>query len=222
MLLVALDTTQRVGGLALARDGEVIESRLIESEVGPASAVFPVIQEALAANGLSLADVDAYAAATGPGSFTGIRVGLTAVKALAEVLGKPVVPLTVLEALAFAGEGPPHRAAVLDGRREEVFCAVFDAELKPVVKPAVRPWESFRTRAEPHAPLWVGTDAAMFAADGAAPLPEGAGRLIVERPVEPLARLASIRAAAGETLTPERVEAAYIRRPDAEVNWRGP
>lgn len=221
MLVAALDTTQRVGGLVLARDGEIVESRAIQSEIGPASVIYPALQEALAAHGWALADVDVFSAASGPGSFTGIRVGLTAVKALAEVLGKPVVPLTVLEALAFAGEGEK-RAVVIDGRREEVFCAVFDAELDPVVAPAVRRWEAFRAAAEPYSPLWTATDEEVFSAGGVAPLPDAANRRIVPRPAEPLALLAAKRAAANQALRPEQVEAAYIRRSDAEVNWRGP
>ena len=221
MLLLALDTTARVGGLALARDGELIAARTIASDDGLAAVVYPAALELLSEQGLALGDVDAYAAASGPGSFTGIRVGLTAVKALAEVQQKPVLPVTILDALAYAADAP-FRAPVLDGRREEVFAAVYDAELKGLIEPAARNWEAFREQAAAHQPLWIGVDEKVFSADGAAPLEAGEARLIIERPVEPLALLASERLAAGGGIKPESVEAAYIRRPDAERNWRAP
>jgi tRNA threonylcarbamoyladenosine biosynthesis protein TsaB len=145
LLVLAIDTTARTGGFALARDGEVVASRTLEADKGLAAALFGEVEALLAGAGVKLKDVDVFAALAGPGSFTGIRVGLAAVKALGEAGGKPVLAISNLEALAFAGTGDV-RAVLLPGRRGDVFGAVFDAELRPLVSERQEPEEAFRAR----------------------------------------------------------------------------
>ena len=97
----------------------------------------------MSSHGLHLRDIDCYAAAAGPGSFTGIRIGLAVVKSLAEAHGKRVVPVSNLAALAWAGSGR-YRAPILDARRGEVYAAVYDDQLRLVVDEIVTlGWEEF-------------------------------------------------------------------------------
>ncbi len=108
----------------------VIEEVALDSPDGFAHVLFGEIERLLARHGLGIEQVDAFASASGPGSFTGVRVGLTAVKGLAEATGRKVVAVSNLEALAWFGSRPL-RAAVLDARRGEVYGGVYDAGLRP-------------------------------------------------------------------------------------------
>lgn len=216
MIVLALDTSARTGALALAQDGKILSTRRVESPDGLASVLFQEIQALLAKQGLQTSDVDLWAPASGPGSFTGIRVGLTAAKSLAEVHGKLVVPISNLDALAAAAPSGRARAAVLDARRQEVYGAVYGPDLEVLEAPAAWDWPKFQAQAAAHDPLWVCPEAAIFSAEGAAPLAAGADQLIVHNAVEAQARLAFSR----PPLPPEQVEAEYIRRPDAERNIR--
>jgi tRNA threonylcarbamoyladenosine biosynthesis protein TsaB len=226
MLLLALDTTAHLGGIALARDGAVLQVVPIEAPKGHGSVIHQQINTLLAFHNVSLGDIDCYAGASGPGSFTGIRVGLSVVKALAEVHGKPVVPVSNLAALAFAGEGR-YRAPVLDARRGEVYAAVYDEQSRVLVREVVSPWDEFLKLVSGREITFVSSDAKLFEADGAAPLSpasNGSGRTVtVTSPlVAAVAELACLRYDSGTGLPPEAVDANYVRRPEAELKWKEP
>jgi tRNA threonylcarbamoyladenosine biosynthesis protein TsaB len=125
MLLLAVDTAGRQGGITLARGDadrfEVIESASIEGGTFSAELI-PQISDLLGKHRLRAQDLEGLVAVTGPGSFTGIRVGLTAVKGLAEVLKIPIAEVTSLEVL-LAAAGGGQVLGVLDAGRGEVYCA---------------------------------------------------------------------------------------------------
>lgn len=213
MLTLALDTANSRGGIALVRDGALVASRPVEAPDGFAGVVFGEIESLLAAQGLGVRDIDVWAPAAGPGSFTGVRIGLAAAKALAEVTSALVAPVGNLEALAFAGRGDL-RAAVLDARRGQVFWALYNAQLEPLLEPAVGSWQDFRTALGERAPQFATTDAELF---GPAGLAHGERRddvVVVETLAESVALLAEQRARAGETIPLEKVQPVYVRRPD--------
>ena len=217
MLLLALDTTRHSGGIALSRNGEVLQAVPITAPKGHGSVIYQQINALLDLHNVKLEDIDCYAGASGPGSFTGIRVGLSVAKALAEVHGKPVVPVSNLAALAFAGDGR-HRAPVLDARRGEVYAAVYDEQARVIVDEVVSAWDEFLKLIGDREITFVSTDRDLFGADGAAPLPpasNGPRRTVtVTRPlVGAVAELASLRYDAGAVLPPEAVDANYVRRP---------
>src|SRR2546428_315180 len=87
---------------------------------------------------MAIQDVDGFAGASGPGSFTGVRVGLTAVKGLAEATGRQVVGVSNLKALAWFGTRPL-RAAVIDARRGVIYGAVYNSSLEEVSREVVTP-----------------------------------------------------------------------------------
>jgi len=127
--ILALDTTHEYGSLALAEGGQVVAEALLHSNEGFSRVLFGELRGLLERSGWELADIDCFAAAAGPGSFTGVRVGLAAAKGLSEALGKPVVAVSNLQALAWYGEAAL-RAAVVDARREQVYGALYTAELE--------------------------------------------------------------------------------------------
>jgi tRNA threonylcarbamoyladenosine biosynthesis protein TsaB len=195
-VILAIDTTSEYGSLALCEQDRVIEEVSIHSPEGFAHVVFQELQDLLARNNVQIAEIDRYAAASGPGSFTGVRVGLALAKGLAFATGKKVVAVSVLQAVASLGSGPL-RAAVIEARRGEVYAAVYDAALQTVVPEAVTTLDKFR-----------------------ATLPAEPIEFISMDPPRPLAGAIGKIAALGEGELPEIIDANYVRRSDAELFWK--
>jgi tRNA threonylcarbamoyladenosine biosynthesis protein TsaB len=197
--LLAIDTTSEFGSLALAEGRHVIEEAPLRSPDGFAHMMFPEIERLLARHKLKITDIEGFAAAAGPGSFTGVRVGLTAAKGLAEATGRKVVAVSNLQALAWFGT-KPLRAPVIDARRGEIFGAVYDADLRLVSEEVVMRYDDFlRT------------------------LPTGDVEVITDAPKElagAVARIAAARFEAGLAQDPAEIDANYVRRSDAELMWR--
>lgn len=127
-LLLAVDTCGVTGSVALgALDGQAItvlsQRTLLTGEF--ASGLLPAIEELLHERELTPAHLAGITAVAGPGSFTGIRIGLAAVKALAQALGIPVVALSRLQLLASLAQAP---CAVLDAHRGQFFCGFYENE----------------------------------------------------------------------------------------------
>ncbi len=100
MILLALDTCDSRGSLAVLRDDEVLQAIPHEGTEDYSSWVLPSVEKALKASGLSIRDMDVFAVASGPGSFTGVRMGLTTVKAWSEAFGTKIASVSRLEAIA--------------------------------------------------------------------------------------------------------------------------
>lgn len=213
MLTLALDTANRRGGIALVRNGAIVSSRSIEAPDGFAGVVFAEIEASLAEQGLHVRDVDVWAPAAGPGSFTGVRIGLAAAKALAEVAGSMVVPVGNLEALAFAGRGDL-RAAVLDARRGQVFTALYSAQLAPLLEPSVGSWLDFKTALGERTPVFATIDAELFGSAGPAQALRPDEFVVIETLADAVALLAEQRAVSGAAGGLEQVQPVYVRRPD--------
>lgn len=130
MLIVAIDSSGRRGSVALCRgDADAFDAiQLIPLEGGTYSArLMPTIASLLDQNDFDKKDVDGFAVVSGPGSFTGLRVGLATVKGLCEVLQKPLATVSMLEAVAIArGSAGQHVMALLDAGRGEVYVAEYE------------------------------------------------------------------------------------------------
>jgi tRNA threonylcarbamoyladenosine biosynthesis protein TsaB len=130
MLLLAVDTSGKQGSIAIARCGpndtcEVVEVSALEGGTFSAELV-PQIATLLDKHGFSKADIGALAVVSGPGSFTGLRIGLAVIKALADALGKPIAAVSLLEALASHGQSRGRVVAALDAGRNEVFLGEYE------------------------------------------------------------------------------------------------
>ncbi|HKM47960.1 MAG TPA: tRNA (adenosine(37)-N6)-threonylcarbamoyltransferase complex dimerization subunit type 1 TsaB [Terriglobales bacterium] len=218
MLLLAVDTSGKNGSLALARVGplqteiDVLETVPLTGGAFSAQLV-PQIAALLAKHGYSKSDLGAFAVASGPGSFTGLRVGLAAIKALAEALQKPIVAVSLLEAVASSGSARGRVLAALDAGRGDVYAG--DYELGPKVRmhsERLLSREAFVVEAAGKAV--VTTDAALAAIARAAGVPVE----LIEYPSSGvIARVGWEHLQRGETVGPGELEANYIRHSDAEI-----
>src|SRR5438067_12268527 len=137
MLLLAADTSGKHGSIALARLPQQSTSRQNSEQIevietvplagGTFSAqLVPQIAALLSKHGFTKEDFGAFAVVSGPGSFTGLRVGLAAIKALAEVMRKPIAAVSLLEAVAMAGGVEGDVIAALDAGRNEVYAGEYE------------------------------------------------------------------------------------------------
>jgi len=229
MLILALDTTTRAGSLALLSGGRLLEVAEGDGALTHAARLPGAILDTLARHHLTLAGIDLYGVAVGPGSFTGLRIGIATIQGLAFAHGRPVAGVSALDALADAGgsaaSGAAWRAAWMDAQRGEVYARLY--------RPAGQLWEPAGEAlvAPPRAVLdawspFLGERDVEFVGDGAvaykAELANGLGeRAIVADAVPALAPAIALSAArqfaAGLAVTPEPVRPLYVRRPDAEL-----
>jgi tRNA threonylcarbamoyladenosine biosynthesis protein TsaB len=232
MRILAIDTTSRAGSVALLEDTEVRAAVSAEEDEPYSTRLFRdvdvVLQRAALATGL--AGIDLYAVASGPGSFTGVRVGLAAVKAWAEVYGKPVAAVSALEAIA--EQAPEHEqlvAAVSDAHRGQFFAGLYErgAEgLRRIDDDVVMPPEEcmayLGALGSGRVPAIYTTAPALVAPAVAASALRGARVEAVSRVLAPfVGRVGHAHARRGELCNAATLDAHYVRRSDAELLWKG-
>ncbi|AMY10311.1 universal bacterial protein YeaZ [Luteitalea pratensis] len=226
MLVLALDSSTRTGSIALARDGHVLASRIGDAAVRQAVRLPGDVVALLSSHGHGLADVDLFAAAAGPGGFTGLRVGLATIQGLAMALDRRVFVASTLDLLALAGHAAaPHTRWIgvwMHGMRGEVFTALYQpsavgAGVVPVVP-------AFVGTPDEAADTWAGVGPDNRIAVIGDAWPEASAALLARfgdalEPVvaPPLAEVLAIEAGhrIAEAVVPAAVRPAYVRRPDA-------
>jgi tRNA threonylcarbamoyladenosine biosynthesis protein TsaB len=226
MLLLGIDTSGKSGGVTLADGDErtfcVLGSSPIAGGTFSAQLV-PTIARLLENHGSKLADIGGFAVASGPGSFTGLRVGLSAIKGLAEILRRPIATVSLLEALALAPEKSGSVAAALDAGRSEVFYGlyqVFTASAEMIAEKLLSQGQFLEALSASGTTLFVTSDASI--ADVAQRLDSNVQAQVVERPDSAaIARIGLRKLLAGDTVSVEALDANYIRRSDAEIFFKG-
>jgi len=222
--ILALDTSTGAASVALGGDGEILALLALRIP-RPSRSLLPVIEALLRALGLRPAELDAYAVACGPGSFTGLRVGMAAAQAMAFAHGRPAVGIGTLDAMAWAGRAhPAPLCPLVDARRGRVYAATYALEgARPVrTGPEVDadPRELLRSLTHPVTLFGDGVRAHREAVAEAAP----PGSRIVECD-EPLARaVLELGAAAlreGSAPAPGALRPRYVRPPDARLPGGG-
>jgi len=244
MLILAIDTSGPSGGIALA-EADKGSFRAIESAAiagGTFSAqLIPTLAALLKKHGYEVQDIGGFAAASGPGSFTGLRVGLSAIKGLEETLHKPLAAVSVLEALASLADRDGRIAAAMDAGRKEVFLGVYRRNAKasatksgpqPGPQPGIhtdhalfKQREELLTQQDFLATLGTERPEVIVTSDAALAELASASHsavLVVTRPgSEVIARIGAEKLLAGETVSVEALDANYLRRSDAEIFFKG-
>lgn len=233
MLILALDTSEARGSVALVRDREPIAAVEHPSEVDYSAWLLPAVEGLFDQASRNMRSVDLLAVATGPGSFTGLRVGLTTVKAWAEVYGKPVVGVSRLEALARSrqSESAIFKAAFYDAQRGQIFSALYESSrgtLARIADELVAAPEDFLSFVETHAPRaavnWLSLDPQLITNLPGWKARVNAGdtvSLCSSELATEIAKVAEESARVGRFTDLLALDANYVRRSDAEIFWKG-
>ena len=187
-VLLAIDTAAPRLALAVLRDGDRVDTLVEDMATGQAERLFPAIDELFARAGIAYADLTRIAVTTGPGSFTGLRIGLSAARGLGLALNIPVVGVPSLLALSLNVQCDPV-AVLLDARRGEAYVQSFSGPGIPIGDPAILPMDEARASIAP-------------------------GTALITSPLVDIAALARFAATADPALFPP--EACYIRDADAK------
>ena len=125
MTILGIDTSSAACSAALSRDGRLLGETVMNSALTHSQTIMPAVEALLDREGMTPGDVDVFAAVAGPGSFTGVRIGVCAVKALCLAASKPCARVDALEAIAEGAACEGLICPVLDARRDQVYTALF-------------------------------------------------------------------------------------------------
>ena len=212
MLLLAVDTSGPRGGITLAQVfGDRVEPIASTSIQGGtfSAELIPQISDLLSRHQLTAQLLQGLVAVTGPGSFTGLRVGLTAVKGLAEALRIPIAGVTALELLIAASGVETRAMAVLDAGRSEVYVGVQDAKLEEMILSLSEAVALARSRAFE-----------VLVAEASMAAKFERAQLVTYRSTEVAARIGGSKLVAGQTIDVLALDANYIRRSEAEYKQK--
>ena len=214
MLIFALDTCGPTAGVALQLDNVTVYEAVVKNKLTHSESIMPMTEEAFARAGLSVRDTDYFAVVTGPGSFTGVRIGVTAVKAMAHAAQKPCIGVRALEAMAKSA-APSMLPGLFvcpmqDARAGQVYAALFSEGCALIPDQAVALQDMLE---QVHA---LAKDApVLFTGDGMLAHREKIRTLYAGRALFAGSDTAYLRPAAVAALAAERTEQAV---PDAELN----
>jgi tRNA threonylcarbamoyladenosine biosynthesis protein TsaB len=245
-LILSIETATRAGSVALTRGDQLLATRAGDANVSHSSHLLRYVSEALAEGGVTLREIELFAAAIGPGSFTGLRIGLATVKSFAATLNRSCVGVPSLHAVARAAGEADRTLATLPAGRGEVYAQLVkvdrSGDVHPLENPAHLTPQRLLEKVRTMRPLkWTGDGAlAHEEAIRALALSEGipfsrddesgvaerdsAQGWTLTRPPEILAAdvawLALMRARAALVVSPDQLHAIYVRPSDAELNER--
>jgi tRNA threonylcarbamoyladenosine biosynthesis protein TsaB len=218
MLILAIDTALDAcaAGILDTGAGRMIAQESQAMKRGHAEALMPLIARVIKAAGIAFADLDRVAVTTGPGSFTGLRVGLSAARGIALAANKPVVGLTTLTAYAapiVSDNGEQPIISAIDARHDHVYFQVVSGDGSSLIRPRVAPIEEALGASRFGAPHLVGNAAGIlnqrWPADAPPPFK------VDPQPAPDIAWVAWLGAAVDPNTAPARPY--YLRAPDAKL-----
>jgi tRNA threonylcarbamoyladenosine biosynthesis protein TsaB len=225
MYILGIETSTTTGSVAIISESSVIAQYSLNIEITHSERLMSTVDRVLKDTGIAIGEMDGYAVAIGPGSFTGLRIGLAAVKGLALVTGKPIAAVPTLQALAW---NLPHAAhpvcPMLDARKKEVYAATYRFEgpvLVHVMAEAVLSLASLSERMS-GTTIFTGEASHLFRGE----IQEIFGERALFAPHSAILPSASTVAELGlemikrgKQADPDSLTPMYIRRPEAEVAW---
>ena len=217
MRVLAIDTALEACSAAVLDTGAgaVAAHDSVPMQRGHAEALMPLVKRVMDRAATSFAQIDRIAVTTGPGSFTGLRVGIAAARGLALATAKPAVGITTLAAYAapfIAADDSLPVVAAIDARHDHVYLQVFGAGGRTIVTPRLLSLRDALRVAATGSPRVTGTAANILAA--AWPHGERPSRTIEQRPAPDIDWVARLGALATDTTTPPKP--LYLRAPDAQ------
>ncbi|MDD2233577.1 MAG: tRNA (adenosine(37)-N6)-threonylcarbamoyltransferase complex dimerization subunit type 1 TsaB [Desulfitobacteriaceae bacterium] len=229
MKYLCIDTTTKVTALALAEDDQVVAEGFLHTNLNHSERLIPMLKQLVDAAAWGLNDLDMIGVVRGPGSFTGIRIGIATAQGLALVLKLPVLGVLSLDALAWAGYG--HNGdivPILDARKNEWYTARYSWNMEQgkaicLDRPcAAKPGEWLERLARLQKPIWFSGDAVAKAREMICSILGNRANFLPE--FESLPRGAYVARVVWEKWLTESegevVKPYYIRLSEAEVNWR--
>ncbi|MBI5075064.1 MAG: tRNA (adenosine(37)-N6)-threonylcarbamoyltransferase complex dimerization subunit type 1 TsaB [Nitrospirae bacterium] len=224
MKILAIETSTMLGGVAIADEKGLIAETRLNVKSTHSERLMATIDEQLRHSAMALGDIDVFAVASGPGSFTGLRIGLGTAKGLCYATGKPLVMVPTLEAFARSFPFSKYPVCVmLDARRGEVYAAVFQWDrgfVKLLDEVSAAPEDLFRDVESPV--ILAGEGAVVYRERLCAVLGERAVFAPLEKMVPSPADVAMLgleKALQGEFTDASSAEPFYIRKSEAEVKW---
>jgi len=240
-LILSIETATLAGSVALSHGVEILASLRGDNHTSHSNTLLSDIDSVLNRAGRALSEVDLFAVAAGPGSFTGLRIGIATVKGLAFTLQRACVAIPTLEAVAQSANPCERVVAVLPAGRGEVFVQLFDVTNDTVnaldSASHISPSQMLEKYSSIANIRWTG-DGAQLYRDGIKETAERNRRLFIEAPAsmdaregwillpqnpklaENVATLALRKSRQNETQKPEDIAAIYVRPSDAELNTR--
>jgi len=243
-LILSIDTATRAGSIAISRGETLLSVVTGDSSISQSARLLQHVRNALEESGLKLEDMDIFAASIGPGSFTGLRIGLATVKSFAATLGRLCVGVPTLYAVAYAAGESKRTMALLPAGRGEVFAQLLAVERSGIVTPLNAPIHIDPRKLVENVRLetnlkWAGEGAHLQVeaikeqasvggilfldeSQNAHDEPSGKQYWSLARTQEDLAigigKLAVMSFHSSEAFPPERLQAIYVRPSDAELN----
>lgn len=225
MYILGIETATRTGGVAIVSEQGVVAEYTLNIEVTHSERLMSTVDRVLSDTGLTMSNIDGFGVSIGPGSFTGLRIGLSTVKGLAFATGKPVAAVPTLKALAWNLPYPVYPVCpLLDAKKKEVYAALYrynGGELVQMLPDTVVPLAELADRISGEV-VFTGEGSRLFATAISEHFGSRAHLAPLASTVPSAASVAEIAlgmlAGGGET-APDSLSPLYIRRPEAELAW---
>ncbi len=228
MRVLALETATLAGSIAIVDDAEgVIGEAGVNVRVAYAERLMPAIEWLMNASGITINEIDAFAVSVGPGSFTGLRIGLSTAKGFAFATGRPLVPVPTLDAMARRIPFCRHIICpMLDARKKEVYAGLYKwedngcREIMPVT--AIRPEDLLKNISGPV--VFLGEGSKIYRdliSDALTTKACFAPESHMSPSASIVAEIAIQKIKQGITTDPVSLAPLYVRKSEAEINWKG-
>lgn len=225
MYVLGIDTSTMTGGVALLRDSQLVGESVLNIRTTHSERLLPALEELLTHSGIEVQQIGLVSAVTGPGSFTGLRIGVATAKGLSYTMGIPSVGVTTLEGYGWQFKFFPGMVlALVDARRGTVFWQAF-REGVPLGEPSYGPWQdvcAWCTQRADQQLLFVGDGAVNYSGEMRSSVPKGIWPSAAQSLLRPsaAAELGYERFLRGEMSDAFSLNPTYMRQTEAERKWQ--